>query len=51
LGVNHLFRDYVRRQTRRLALRNDLTPGQPKRIVSMNKKNFTSEGTTVEKKK
>jgi hypothetical protein len=31
--VNHLFREYVYRQTRRLALRNDLTPGQPRRIV------------------
>ena len=31
--VNHLIRDYIRRQTRRLALRNDLTPGQPRRIA------------------
>jgi hypothetical protein len=33
LWVNHLFRDHVRRQTRRLALRNDLAPGQPRRIA------------------
>jgi hypothetical protein len=33
LWVNHLFRDYVCRQTRRLALRNNLTPGQPRRLV------------------
>jgi hypothetical protein len=33
LWVNHLFRDYVCRQTRRLALRDDLTPGQSRCIV------------------
>ncbi len=47
LWVTHLFRDYVRRQTRRLALCNDLTPSQLGRIDGESKC-FTSEGTINE---